>query len=113
MLVVERTDRKERYGQAPSSASHPTVETGAAIRRPDTKNQSAQTAAAEKTREVSGARAEGVGCCVLACRFSDRRKRARRRKLRRPAERAQTLPSASAWLQLKHKKTATKRSYRL
>jgi len=55
MLVVERTARKERYGQAPSSASHPTLEAGAAIRRPDTKNRSAQTAAAEAAREVSGA----------------------------------------------------------
>ena len=30
MLVVERTDRKERYGYTSSSASHPTLEAGAA-----------------------------------------------------------------------------------
>jgi hypothetical protein len=65
MLVVERTARKERYGQAPSSASHPTLEAGAPHRRSGAEEQSAPTGAAEKTREVSSARAEGVGCCVL------------------------------------------------
>ena len=52
--------RQKTYGQAASSASHPTVEAGSANRRSGAKTESAPAGAAKETREVTGAWGEGV-----------------------------------------------------